>query len=217
MSPSRSIVFFQFPSKVQVLILLFTFFQFYSVVSRDSKVDNFANSLFFFFCRLSLGLVFWPRFGDPCVFQSPIGVYVCYFLCVFIFSRVFLCNLRSGCIDASTLSLILASPLPSSFLDTYSLSMLSLGCKAFYMVISFLVPFVLSSSLVYLRKGLEYLTRGTAQVFIPLNWFRPESFVSSSFLVLLRYPFEFCLSFPLILWCQPPRCPSISPSVLILS
>ena len=37
---------FQFSSKVEVLILLFTFFQFYSVVSRDSKVDNFANSLF---------------------------------------------------------------------------------------------------------------------------------------------------------------------------
>ena len=41
--------FFQFPSKVEVLILLFKFYQFYSVVSRDSKVDYFANSLFFFF------------------------------------------------------------------------------------------------------------------------------------------------------------------------
>ena len=39
--------FFQFSSKVEVLILLFTSFQFYSVVSRDSKVDNFVNSLFF--------------------------------------------------------------------------------------------------------------------------------------------------------------------------
>ena len=38
--------FFQFSSKVEVLILLFTFFQFYSVVSRDSKVDYFASSLF---------------------------------------------------------------------------------------------------------------------------------------------------------------------------
>ena len=38
--------FFQFSSKVKVLILLFTFFQFYSVVSRDSKVVNFENSLF---------------------------------------------------------------------------------------------------------------------------------------------------------------------------
>ena len=32
-----------------------------------------------FFCWLLLGLVFWPRLGDPCVCQSPIGVYVCYF------------------------------------------------------------------------------------------------------------------------------------------
>ena len=39
--------FFQFPSKVEVLILLFTFFQFYSEVSRGSKVDNFASSFFF--------------------------------------------------------------------------------------------------------------------------------------------------------------------------
>ena len=38
--------FFQFLVRVQVLILLFTFFQFYSVVSQDSKVDNFASSLF---------------------------------------------------------------------------------------------------------------------------------------------------------------------------
>ena len=30
-------------------ISVFTFFQFYSVVSRDSKVDNFAGFLFFFF------------------------------------------------------------------------------------------------------------------------------------------------------------------------
>ena len=39
--------FFQFSSKVKVLISLLTFFQFYSVVRRDSKVDNFADLLFF--------------------------------------------------------------------------------------------------------------------------------------------------------------------------
>ena len=70
--------FFQFPSKVEVLILLFTFFQFYSGVSRDSKVDYFASCLFF--CWLLLGLFFWPRLCDPRVCRSPIGVYVCYFL-----------------------------------------------------------------------------------------------------------------------------------------
>ena len=37
---------FQFSSKVYVLMFFFTFFQFHSVVSWDSKVDNFANSLF---------------------------------------------------------------------------------------------------------------------------------------------------------------------------
>ena len=37
---------FQFLCKVEVLILLLTFFQFYSVVSRNSIVDNFSNCLF---------------------------------------------------------------------------------------------------------------------------------------------------------------------------
>ena len=41
--------FFQFSCKVEVLISLFTFCQFYSVVCRDSKVNNFADFLFFFF------------------------------------------------------------------------------------------------------------------------------------------------------------------------
>ena len=40
--------FFNSLVKVEVLTLLFTFFQFYSVVSRNSKVDNLANSFFFF-------------------------------------------------------------------------------------------------------------------------------------------------------------------------
>ena len=66
--------FFQFSSKVEVLIFLFTFFQFYFVLSRDSKVDNFVSSLFF--CWLTVSLVFGPRLGDPSVCQSPIGVYV---------------------------------------------------------------------------------------------------------------------------------------------
>ena len=38
--------FLHFPSKVEVLILHFTFFQFYSVVSQDGKIHNFASPLF---------------------------------------------------------------------------------------------------------------------------------------------------------------------------
>ena len=37
--------FLQFPSQIKVFIILFTFFQFYSVVCRDSKVHNSASSL----------------------------------------------------------------------------------------------------------------------------------------------------------------------------
>ena len=40
------LLFFQFPIKVEVLILHFIFFQLYSVVSWDSTADNFSNSLF---------------------------------------------------------------------------------------------------------------------------------------------------------------------------
>ena len=39
--------FFRFLSKVEVLTPLFAFFKFYSVVRRDSKVHNYASSLFF--------------------------------------------------------------------------------------------------------------------------------------------------------------------------
>ena len=94
-----------------------------------------------------------------------------------------------GCVTQSSM---LASPRPPSLLGTYSLSTSSLGCNALCMVISFLVlwSICLSSSLVHLRKGLLYLTRGTAQVSIPLIRFLLESFVSSSFLVLLRYSFR---------------------------
>ena len=76
----------------------------------------------------------------------------------------------SRCIDVSTLSSRLASPLPRSFPDTYSLSTSSLGCNGLCMVINLLVlwSICLSSSLVHLRKGPEYLTRGSAQVFILL-------------------------------------------------
>ena len=88
-------------------------------------------------------------------------------------------NFLFRCMDVSTLSSMLASPLPPSFLDTYSLSASSLGCNALCIVISFLFlwSICLSSSRVHLRKGPEYLTRGTAQVFIPLMRFLLLSFV----------------------------------------
>ena len=41
--------FFNSLARSRYFISLFPFFQFYSVVSWDSKVDNFADFLFFFF------------------------------------------------------------------------------------------------------------------------------------------------------------------------
>ena len=114
-------------------------------------------------------------------------------------------------IDASTLSSMLASPLPPSFLHTHSLSTSSLWCSVLCMVISFLVLWFiyLSSSLVHFRKGSEYLMRGTAQVFIPFIRFLQLSFVSSIFLVLLQYSFWILSLFSTCLMVYIPRCPSI--------
>ena len=68
--------FFQFPSKAEVLILLFPFFQIYSVVSRNNKVDNFASSFLFLLIIIRSGLL--AEIKSVC--QSPIGVYVCDYL-----------------------------------------------------------------------------------------------------------------------------------------
>ena len=78
----------------------------------------------------------------------------------------------------------------SLFFYTNSLSTSSLGCNVLCMVISFQVlwSIFLSSSLVHLRKGPKYLTRDTAQVFIPLIRFLQESFVSCSFIVYSSKP-----------------------------
>ena len=72
--------FFPFPSKVEVL-LLFIFFQFYSVVSWDSKVRNSVSSLFCCCCCCWLleGLVVWPTLSDSFVPQNLRGVCVSHF------------------------------------------------------------------------------------------------------------------------------------------
>ena len=52
---------FQFPCKFHVLIFLLAFFQFYSVVSLDSKVHNFASFHFFVIITRSVCLaeIWW--------------------------------------------------------------------------------------------------------------------------------------------------------------
>ena len=59
--------FFQFSSKVQVLISLFDFFQFYPMINRNGKIHYSAGYLFY---RLSFGLVVCPGLDDLFLSQN---------------------------------------------------------------------------------------------------------------------------------------------------
>ena len=93
--------FFQFPSKVEVLILLFTFFQSYSVVRQDSKVDNFASSLFFLLIIIKTGLLAEIRWSvcmshrSLCVSHSRQVLGCAYTICLY--GQIsFSCTFHSG-------------------------------------------------------------------------------------------------------------------------
>ena len=58
-----------FSSKVEVLILLFIFLQIYSVVHRDSKVDNFSYYLFFLLIIIRSGFLAGIRWS-VCMLKS---------------------------------------------------------------------------------------------------------------------------------------------------
>ena len=66
---------FHFSSKVLVLFTLFAFFQFYLLVSRNSKVHNFEGALFF----QSPGLAVLQRFDHQFLSQNPREFWVFHF------------------------------------------------------------------------------------------------------------------------------------------
>ena len=107
------------------------------------------------------------------VFVSCLLSFCCPSCCQFrfwwlysVFLRVFQCSSRVVVSMRQTLSSMLASLLPPSFVDTYSLSTSSLWCYALYMVISFLVlwSICLSSSLVHFKKGSRISNEGYSLV-----------------------------------------------------
>ena len=59
-----SCCFFQYPWKVQVLILLFAFFQLYSVICRDSTFNNSASSFFLLLFLLLLIIIRSGRLAE---------------------------------------------------------------------------------------------------------------------------------------------------------
>ena len=103
----------------------------------------------------------------------------------------FLMYSSNPCIDASMQSSLMSSLLPSIFLNSYNLSISFLGFKNLGLVINFLVLWFicLSSPLLNFKNSPEYFSSRTAQVFIPLMRFLPQSLVSGSFLARLRYSF----------------------------
>ena len=133
---------------------------------------------------LEIQLLFFP-FLFLVIFVSLMFVLLILFL-VAVISLPF-----RRCIDALTLSSVLACPLPSFFVDAYSLSTSFLGYKALCLVMSFLILWSICwiSTLVHFKNGTEYIRRDTCQVFIPLMTFLLCSLILNSFLVLLGYSF----------------------------
>ena len=161
----------------------------------------YLNHVLVFLWEISLFFsleIFIRLFFFPFLFSANFSSVDVYVVCIVSaccnqsFSALFIKS-SSRFTDASTLSWMLVSPLFPFFLDTYSPSMSFLGCKAYCIVMSFLVLWSIcwSSSLVHFKNSLEYLTNGTAQEFIHLIRYFTCCLVSSSLLVLLRYLFLF--------------------------
>ena len=81
-------IFFQFSSKVEIFIFLFIFIQYYSVVSRKSKVDNFASSFLLIIIRSGLlaeircSVCTSKSHRSLCVLFSRTGAGLCIYLLV---------------------------------------------------------------------------------------------------------------------------------------
>ena len=69
--------FFQFPSKIEVFILLFHFLSILLCGQPEQHSPQFCM-FFFFCCWLLSGLVVWPGLGDLSVCQNPRRVCTCH-------------------------------------------------------------------------------------------------------------------------------------------
>ena len=203
LSPHNLHFLFCYVLPILALIWLVLMVLFCAAIRRDS-VSLLKFSFLSHVQVFSSGMLLFSRLNRPwSCFSSYFYFLVIVILLVFVLSVSFLVAVispppcfsmwsSSHCIDASTLSSMLVSPPPPSFLDTYSLSLSSRVCNSLCVVISLLIlwSICLSSSLVRFKNGPEYLTRHITQVFILLIRFLRHSFVSSCFLVLLRYSFS---------------------------
>ena len=127
----------------------------------------------------------------------------------------------SPCINTSMHYLMRASFFSFPLLDTYCMSIPSFGYKILCKVINFLVLWFicLNSFLIHFKNGPDYLTRKTAQVFIPSMRFLLQSWVSKSSLVLevlFSYFFSFILVCLMVSASKIPQYLEFSFSLIIL-
>ena len=166
-----------------VSLLSFSFLSHIQVFSWEISFVCRLKYSYSCFLLIFVSWLFYPV--DACVIRIISGGCNQSFLHVF-FNVIFKSLYR--CIDS-----ILNVEESSSFFFSwhYCLSMSFLRCKTLRIVMSFFVPWSIcwSSSLVHFKNHPEYLTCGTAQIFIPLMRFLLCCLVLCSFLVLLWYSF----------------------------
>ena len=191
--------FFQFPSKVEVLILLFTFFQFYSVVSRDSKVDNFASSLFLLIIIKS-GLLAEIRWS-VCMPKSPRGLCVSFSrtgtgLCIyhlFVWSNLYFLHI-SRWITLPTQSCLVFYSFCANLLHSLIMWLMvsSLPPHSLHLLFCWLVPFlshgqVLSCEILFISR-LKPPTELFSFTFLLVSAIMLSIVLSVSFLVTIMSP-----------------------------
>ena len=114
------------------IIVTCMFHSFFNSLARSKYLSFFSHSFSFilwsagtakstilqvvYFYWLLLDLVFRPRLGDPCVCQSPIGVYVCHFLGQVLGCAYTICWYGRIKISCTSLS---GSPCPPSCVSPY--------------------------------------------------------------------------------------------------
>ena len=176
----------------------------------------FLSHVQVFWCEISLGYCLkCPYNCFLLIFSSCCcSVYHCVFALVLVavvnLSLFFFMKSSSHLIDVSTLASIVVSPLSLSFLDSYSLSVSFLGCKALC-IMSFLVLWAICwiSYLVRFRTAPSILRRGQPRC-LYLWWdscYTVSVRVVSSF--SWRILFNFFLSSLLVWRCPLPIFPSI--------
>ena len=120
------------------IIVTYMFHIFFNSLARSRYLSFFSLSAkstilqVFFFCWLLLGLVFWSRLGDPCVCQSPIGIYVLFSrtgagLCIYhllVWSNLNFLNI-SQCITFPTQSCLVLYSFCANLLHSFTMYILN--------------------------------------------------------------------------------------------